>query len=182
MSWAARSTGRRFADTIFRVALLGGLATVPLPAQQASPSCGLLQVAEVEAAIGGKASGKPTGSKQAVPGMTVDECAIQLSGPNHPVGVRVVSNLGMDGAEAITIRNKGTAREQQWTVKGARLEQTTVGKAICILTGRPSVASHSVCSIPRGQGYVEVEVIGDVDNLPTLATVAALVQKANSRL
>lgn len=34
----------------------------------------------------------------------------------------------------------------------------------------------------RRDGYVEVGVIGDVTNLPSLGTVAVLVQKANSRL
>jgi len=32
------------------------------------------------------------------------------------------------------------------------------GCAICILTGRPSVASHTTCSIPRGAGYVEPDL------------------------
>ena len=116
--------------------------------------------------------------------MTLDECSVVLSGSGvtHPVSVRLVSNLGMDGAQAITIMNMGTAREAQWKTAGARLEQTTVGKAICILTGRPSVPSNAICRIPRGEGYVEVDVIGPVDHLPTLATVGALVQKANSRL
>jgi hypothetical protein len=147
-------------------------------------SCDLVTVAELEAALGVKAKGKPAGTKQAVPGMSLDECSVVLAGPGrtHPVSVRVVGNLGMNGEQAISMRNAGTAREKQWTVPGAKLEQATVGKAICILSGRPNVASQSICSIPRGQGYVEVEVTGDVGNLPALATVAALVQKAASRL
>ena len=64
----------------------------------------------------------------------------------------------------------------------ARLEQAKVGNAICILTGRPNVASHSTCSVPRGEGYVELDVTGSVGALPTLTTVGALVQKAVSRL
>jgi hypothetical protein len=44
------------------------------------------------------------------------------------------------------------------------------------------LASHTVCSIPRGKGYVEVEVTGSVDDLPSMATVGALVQKAFTRL
>jgi len=44
------------------------------------------------------------------------------------------------------------------------------------------VASHTVCSIPRGKGYVEVDVIGSVDDLPSIATVGALLQKAMTRL
>jgi hypothetical protein len=158
--------------------------SVPLRGQQASSACRLLQVGELEAAIGGKASTKPAGSVQSVPGMTLDECSVVLSGSatTHPVAILIVSNLGMDGAQAITIRNAGTASEAQWKVAGAKLEQAKVGSAICILAGRPSVASHSTCSVPRGEGYVELDVIGPVDALPSLTTVGALVQKAVSRL
>ena len=153
-------------------------------AQQASSACQLLQVAELEAAIGGKASTKPSGSKQSVPGMTLDECSVVLSGAGqtHPVSIRVVSNLGMDGAQAVKMRNTGQAREPQWKTTGARLDQATVGTALCILAGRPDVASHTTCSIPRAEGYVEVDVIGSVDDLPSMATVGALVQKAVGRL
>ena len=171
----------RFQAVISLMFLLAGSTT----AAAASPaSCDLLTVAELEAALGAKAKGKPAATKQAVPGMSIDECSVVLAGPGrtHTVSVRVVGNLGMKGEQAISMRNTGTAREKQWTVPGAKLEQATVGKAICILSGRPSVASHSVCSIPHGEGYVEVDVTGDVGNLPTLATVAALVQKAASRL
>jgi hypothetical protein len=155
-----------------------------LRGQQASAACRLLEVGELEAAIGGKASTKPAGFVQAVPGMTLDACSLVFSGSGttHPVTIRIVSKLGMDGAQAITIRNTGTARETQWKAAGAKLEQAKVGTAICILTGRPSVASHSTCSVPRGDGYVELDVIGDVGALPSLTTVGALVQKAVSRL
>lgn len=153
-------------------------------AQQASSACGLLQVAELEAAIGGHASTKPSGSKQAVPGMTLDECSVVLvgAGQPHPVSIRIVSDLGVDGALGVKSRNAGQAQEPQWKTTGARLEQATVGTALCILAGRPNVASHTTCSIPRGKGYVEVDVIGSVDELPSMATVGALVQKAVSRL
>ena len=159
-------------------------APVSIGGQQASSACRLLQVGELEAAIGGKASTNPAGSVQSVPGMTLDECSVVLSGSGetHPVAIRIVSKLGMDGAQAITIRNTGTAREAQWKVAGAKLEQTKVGNAICILAGRPNVASHSTCSVPRGEGYVELDVTGSVAALPSLATVGALVQKAVSRL
>jgi hypothetical protein len=158
--------------------------SVPLRSQETSSACGLLQVGELEAALGGKASTKPAGFVQAVPGMTLDQCSVVLSasGTTLPVDIRIASKLGMDGAQAITIRNTGTARETQWKVAGARLEQATVGNAICILTGRPSVASHSICSVPRGEGFVELDVTGPVGALPSLATVGALVQKAVSRL
>jgi hypothetical protein len=166
------------------LALLAGLVAVPLRAQQAPVSCGLLQVAELESAIGGKSSGAPKGSRETAAGMTIDECAVVLSeaGVTHPVDVRLVLHVGMDGAQAITFRNQATATEPQWKTQGARLEQATIGKAVCILTGRPSVPSHALCSIPRGDGYLEVDVRGPVTDLPTLATVAGLAQKANSRL
>ena len=88
----------------------------------------------------------------------------------------------MDGGDAIRVRNAGTARETQWKVKGARLEQKNVGTAICIMSGRPNVASHSICSIPRGKEYVEVDVTASVEDLVSLDLVAALVQKATARL
>lgn len=166
------------------LAAIARFTHISLRGQQASSACRLLQVGELEAAIGGKTSTKPTGSVQAVPGMTLDTCSVVLSdsATTHPVAIRIVSKLGMDGAQAITIRNMGTAREAQWKVAGARLEQAKVGNAICILTGRPNVASHSTCSIPRGDGYVELDVTGDVGALPSLSTVGALLQKAVSRL
>ena len=158
-------------------------ANAPLSAQQASSACRLVQVAELEAAIGGKASGPPAGSKTSVPGMTIDDCSVALSGTQlHSVSVRIITDIGMDGAQAITIQNVGTAREEQWKTAGARLEQATVGKAICLLTGRPHVSSHTICRIPRGEGYLEVDVSGDVGELPSNATVAALAQKAFARL
>ena len=116
--------------------------------------------------------------------MTLDDCSVVLVAPgvNHPVSIKVVTDLPMDGADAIKVRNNGTATEPQWKVAGAKLEQGTVGSALCILAGRPNVASHTTCSIPRGKGYVEVDVIGSVDKLPSIQTVGALAQKAVSRL
>ena len=90
----------------------------------------------------GKASNAPSGSKQAIPGgMTLDECSVVLSGAGstHPVSIRIVSDLGMDGAQAIKIRNTGQAREAQWKTAGARLEQSTVGTALCIRPDRPTL-------------------------------------------
>ena len=175
--------GRRL-PTSAVLTLLAAALVAPLGAQSESSACQLLQVSELEAALGGKVSAQPEGDKQSVPGMTVDECSLTLRGSNqvHPVKIVVVSDLSMEGAEAIRIRNAGTAREQQWKVAGARLEQATVGSAICILAGRPSVASSSTCSIPRGKGYLEVEVIGAVDELPSLQTVGELAAKALGRL
>lgn len=165
-------------------ALLTAMAVAPTRAQEAGSACGLLRVAELEEAIGGKASEPPSGGKEAVPGMSLDVCSVVLEGTGdpHPVSIRIVSDLGMDGAAAIKARNTGQASEPQWKTEGARLEQATVGTALCILAGRPNVASHTTCSVPRGKGYVEVDVIGSVDELPSMATVGALVQKAVGRL
>ena len=166
------------------LALLATTTVAPARAGEAGSACGLLTVAELEEAIGGKAEKPPSGGKQAIPGaMTLDECSVVLRGTGqpHPVSLRVDTDLGMDGADAIRARNTGTAMEPQWKTEGARLEQANVGSAICILAGRPSVASHTTCSVPRGKGYVELDVTGSVDELPSMATVGALVQKAVGR-
>ena len=166
------------------LAVLTAAAIGSLNAQQPSSACRLLQVTELEAAIGGKASAKPSGSVTSVPGMTLDECSVVLSGSGqtHPVSIRIVTNLSAAGDVSIKARNAGEAREAQWKTPGARLEQGEVGKALCILAGRPNVASHTTCSIPRGKGYVEIDVIGPVGGLPSIATVGALAQKAITRL
>lgn len=184
MHRAAFSSFRHLRQMGAAVVILATVAVGPLHAEEASSACRLLQVSELEAAIGGKASSKPSGTKQSVPGMSLDECSVVLagSGLTHPVSIRIVTNIGMDGAQAVRIRNRGQASEPQWKATGARLEQATVGSAICILSGRPHVASHTTCSLPRGEGYVEVDVIGPVDGLPSMVTVGALVQKASSRL
>ncbi len=66
---------------------------------------------------------------------------------------------------------------------GARLEQRTVGKAMCTSAGRPSVPAFTRCTIPRSKGYVEVEVTApNLKEVPSMETVSALVQKANTRL
>jgi hypothetical protein len=155
-------------------------------AQQPSSACKLLQVAEIESALAGKASTPLSGFSQAVQGMALDQCSIEISapGPNgfHRVAISIVTDLPMDGGEAIRTRNAGTAREEQWKGTGARLEQEAVGSAICILSGRPGVVGHSVCSIPRGKGYVEVDVTASIEAMVSMTTVRALVQKAITRL
>ncbi len=155
-------------------------------AQSPSAACKLLQITELESALGAKALTKLTGSSQSVPGMTLDECSVEIAGPSnrgiHLVSIRIVSDLPMDADQAIRMRNGGTAREGQWKGPGARLEQKTVGSAICILSGTPNAPGHSTCTIPRGKGYVELDVTGYVRELVPLDTVAALLQKAASRM
>ena len=129
---------------------------------------------------------KFSGSSQNVQDMVLDECSVEISGPGQNgirrVGISIVKNLPMDGGEAIRTRNAGTAREPQWKVKGARLEEKTVGNAICIMFGRPGVVGHSTCRIPRAKGYVEVDVTAPVQEMLSMDAVATLVQKAVTRL
>ena len=172
-------------QTAFGLALLTvGLA--PAPALQPSTACKLLQVTEIESAVGGKASKPPVGERDSVPGMVMDVCIVEIPSPSrkavHRITVQIVSGLPLDGAEAIKGRNGGTAREPQWTTPGARLEQETVGTAICILSGRPNVAGHTICSVPRGKGDIAVDVSGDVQELPSMATVRGLLLKAIARM
>ena len=48
--------------------------------------------------------------------------------------------------------------------------------------GRPSVAAHSVCAIPRGRGYVEVDVQSPAQKeMASMEAVGGLVQKASTR-
>ena len=177
---------RILAGGIAGFALLVGFARGAERAQPSGSACRLLDVTELETALKGKASTKPSGSRQSVPkAMTLDECSVVLDGPGPrektPVKLRIVTDLPMDGAQAVQVRNRGQASEPQWKTTGARLEQGTVGSAICILTGRPNVASHTTCSIPRGSGYIELDVIGDVASLPSIQTVGSLLAKAAGR-
>ncbi len=171
--------------TIF--AVLGFLAIGPAHAQQPSAACKLLQVAEIESALGGKASGSPSGSSQSAPGsMDIDTCSMKISLPGKGamriVRMHVVTKLPMDGGEAVRTRNAGQAREAQWKTAGARFEQKTVGNALCVMSGRPGVAGHTTCAIPRGKGYVEIDVNAPDVELESMDVVGALAQKAASRL
>ena len=148
----------------------------------AQVACKLLQPAELESALkewalGGKAtqfSGSPANSG----GTAFDICHSEIVRPgqgNLQVTVVIVKNLPMDGGDAIRTRNADSAREGQWKVRGAQFEQKTVGKAICTLSGRPAVAAHSVCAIPRAMGYVEVEVIAPSQKeVPSMDAVGTL--------
>ena len=173
--------------TITGLAVLIFLLVTPARAQVA---CKLLQPAELESALkewalGGKAA-KFSGSTANSGGIVFDTCLSEIVRPGHgnlQVTVVIVKNYPMDGSDAIRTRNAALARERQWKVKGAQFEQKTVRKAICTLYGRPAVPAHSVCSIPRAKGYVEVEVIApSLKEIASMDAVGTLVQKANSRL
>ena len=157
---------------------------------QAQVTCKLLQPGELESvlkswALGGKAT-KFSGTTYNAGGTAYDLCTSEIVRPgkgNLQIKVVIVSNLPMDGGEAIRTRNAELAREGQWKVKGARFEQKTVGKAMCTLAGRPRVSASSVCAIPRGNGYVEVEVRAPtLEETPSMDAAGALLQTANGRL
>jgi hypothetical protein len=169
-----------------RLAVLFVVVLVLVAPAHAQPSvaCTLLQVGEIETALGGKASTKLSGERQNVPGMAIDTCSVELGvGQNgvRKATINIVKDLPMDAGELLRARNGGTAREGQWKGAGVRFEQKTVGNAICIMAGRPGVVGHSICSIPRAKEFVEVDVTAPVQELPSLDTVGALVQKAATR-
>ena len=172
---------------LMRLAVLVVLVLVaPVHAQQPSAACKLLQIGEIESAMGGKASTKLVGGSQNVGGMVLDTCSIELAVPGQTgvrkVNITIYKDTPLDAGELLRARNGGTAREGQWKETGARLEQKTVGNAICIMAGRPGAAGHSICSIPRAKTIVEVDVTAPVRELPSLDIVGALVQKAIARM
>ena len=157
---------------------------------QAQVACKLLQPGELESvlkewALGGKAT-KFSGSTYNAGSTAFDLCTSEIVRPrkgNLQIKVVIVNNLSRDGGEAIRTRNAELAREGQWKVKGAQFEQKTVGKAMCTLAGRPRVSASSVCAIPRGSGYVEVEVRAPtLEETPSMDAAGALLQTANGRL
>ena len=157
---------------------------------QAQVACKLLQPGELESvlkewALGGKAT-KFSGSTYNAGSTAFDLCTSEIVRPrkgNLQIKVVIVNNLSRDGGEAIRTRNAALAREGQWKVKGAQFEQKTVGKAMCTLAGRPRVSASSVCAIPRGSGYVEVEVRAPtLEETPSMDAAGALSQTANGRL
>lgn len=173
--------------TMTSFAVLAFLVVAPARAQVA---CKLLQPAEVVSALkewssGGKATAF-AGATADSGGTFYDTCKSEIVRPglgNLQVTVVVVKNLPMDGGQGIRIRNAALAREGGRKDKGAQFEEKTVGKSFCTRYGRPSVAAHSVCAIPRGTGYVEVEVIApSLKETPSMDAVGGLVQKANDRL
>jgi len=172
--------------TLTAIAVLAFTVVTPLHAQTA---CKLLQPAELESVLSEWASGGKaknfSGSAENSGGISTDVCSSEIVRPNGNLAVTVVvvKNYPMDGGDAIRIRNAALAREGQWKVNGARLEQKTVGAAMCTLYGRPSVPAHAVCAIPRGKGYVEVNVRAPtLKEIASMDAVGTLVQKANSRL
>jgi len=119
--------------------------------------------------------------------MALDTCSVEIKVPgkggNRTVSVQIINNLPMDGTEAVRIRNRARGRESQWKVPGARLEEKSIGDALCTIYGRPNIAAHSACAIPRGKGYLEVEVTAPtLDEVPPMDAVRGLVQKAATRL
>jgi len=157
---------------------------------QAQVACKLLQPGELESvlkewALGGKAT-KFSGSTYNAGSTAFDLCTSEIVRPrkgNLQITVVIVNSLPMEGGEAIRTRNAELARQGQWKVKGAQFEQKTVGKAMCTLAGRLRGSASSVCAIPRGNGYVEVEVRAPtLEETPSMDAAGALLQTANGRL
>ena len=168
-------------------AVLVFLVTTPAHALEPSVvACKLLQPAEIESALGGKTTTKFSGFTFNETGRVYDQCSADIARPGQAgrlgVAILIVKNLPMDGGDFIRTRNAAAAREGQWKVKGAQFEEKTVGNAICTMSSRPNVAAHSVCSIPRARGYVEVEVITPSQKeMASMDAVRTLVQKAYTR-
>jgi hypothetical protein len=154
------------------VVLLG----IPAHALQPSSACKLLEVAEIESALGGTAKKSPSGANQG--GM--DTCSIEMPAKG---GVRVVTisvaSIVVDGGGS-RMPSEDWTRKPQWNVLGSR--QKNVGDAVCITSGRPGAVGHSMCNIYRAGRYVEVDVSAPVGELVPMDTVGALVQKAAGRL
>src|SRR3989442_4629299 len=114
-----------------RLAVLLVVVLVLVAPAHAQPSvaCTLLQVGEIESALGGKASTKLSGGSQNVPGMAIDTCSVELGVGQTGVRkatINIVKDLPMDAGELLRARNGGTAREGQWQGTGVRIEEKTV--------------------------------------------------------
>ena len=168
-------------------AVLVFLVTTPVHAQQPSDvACELLQPAEIESALGGKTTTKFSGFTLNEKGIVQDACFGGIKRPGQDgmmdVTILILKNHPMDGGDFIHGRNAAAARQGQWKVNGAQFEEKTMGNAICTMSGRPNVPAHTVCSIPRGKGYVEVEVKSPSQKeMASMDAVRTLVQKAYTR-
>jgi hypothetical protein len=168
------------------LAVLVFLVITPAHAQEPL-SCKLLQPSEIESALGGKAATKFSGFTYNLQDIAMDDCKVEIAMPGQggrlQVTIHIVKNLPMDGGDFIRRRNGNAARQEQWKMKGAQFEEKTLGKAIYYMSGRPNVAAHSACSIPRARGYIEVDVIAPSQKeMPSMDAVCALVHKAATRL
>ena len=107
----------------------------------------------------------------------MDACSVEISGPGQNgiqrVGIRIVTPP-MDGGEAIRTRSVEGS--------GCEIRARDWGPRDLDHVGRPGVVGHSTCSIPRGKGYVEVDVTASAPAMVSLETVRTLVQKADTRL
>lgn len=176
-------------DLRWRIVGLAVLVLLTVRSARAQVACTLLQQAELESVLaewasGGKAT-EFSGASDDSTGIGFDTCRSEIvrEQGNLQIVVVVVTNLPMDGGDAIRVRDAQSAREPQWKVQDAQFAQKSVGQAMCTLSGRPNVPASSVCAIPRDKGYLEVKLIApSLRELPSMDAVATLVQKAFSRL
>jgi hypothetical protein len=97
------------------------------------------------------------------------------------ITIFIAKDLPIKSGPAIQAGNKG-ALEADWKDRGGRLEHKTLGNAACKTYGLPGAPWHSTCILPRGNGYIEVDVRGPVEELVPMETVAALAELLAGRL
>jgi hypothetical protein len=146
-------------------------------AQQPSSACKLLQVAEIESALGGTVKKTPSGFSQG----GIDSCTIEMRGKSGARVITIFIAKDLPTKPAIRAGNEGLL-EADWKDRGGRLEHKTLGNAACQTNGLPGAPWHSTCILPRGNGYIEVDVRGPVEELVPMETVAALAELLAGRL
>ena len=101
-------------------AVLVFLVTTSALAQQPSDvACKLLQPAEIESALGGKTTNKPSGFTFNNRGEVLSSCSTEMTG-YRAVTINLIQNLPVDGGLAIRRIVSEVARQEQWKVKGAQ--------------------------------------------------------------
>lgn len=128
--------------TMNGLAVLCFLTITPADAQKPALACKLLQPAEIESALGGKAVQKSSDVANNG-GIAMDVCNVEITrqagtGP-LVVTIQILTNLPLDGGDMLRARNRGAASEPQWKGAGAQFEEKTVGNTICTRYGRPGV-------------------------------------------
>lgn len=149
-------------------------AVGPVPADAGQPgSCRLLQPAELESALGGKAAAL----KSANPG-PADACTGQVG--TRTVLVRVAERRGDRGA----MERQGIEWARQ---QGFEVDVKTDGDVTCSTFAPPAAKAqmgfNTTCSIFRGGRVVAVEVTArSRQEMASMPAVRGLVEKAWSRL
>lgn len=163
LAWAAGAT----------VAVAVAVGLVPADAGQPG-SCRLLQPAELESALGGKATGLQSANLG-----PADACTGQVG--TRTVLVRVAERRG-DRGGAMERQGIEWARQQ-----GFEIDVKTDGDVTCSTfappAGKAQMGFNTTCSIFRGGRVVAVEVTArSRQEMASMSAVRGLVEKAWSRL